>query len=168
MSAAVRKSAGCSHLRFSARWLRPCRLPTRIGSFSSTRYGAGDKRSATAALPSSYCMASRTLATCSVRRPDCCSSISRRVAVGPSSSTSPMSPKMSASAMRTLMKNCSVSAGSLFLALVAAWRWDRDDHFPNGQRAARELLSALRRSTVGGARRCDAPTGWSVGVQKHR
>ncbi len=90
-------------------------LPTRIGSCSLARYGAADKRSATAALPSSYCTASRTRATCSVRRPDCCSSISRRVAVGPSSSTSPMSPKMSASAMRTLMKNCSASAAPLFL-----------------------------------------------------
>ena len=34
---------------------------------------------------------------------------------GPSSSTSPMSPKRSASAIRTLIKNCSVSAGSSFL-----------------------------------------------------
>ena len=32
----------------------------------------------------------------------------------------------------------------LVLAMVAAWRWDRDDQFPDGQRAARELLSALR------------------------
>jgi hypothetical protein len=29
-SASVRKSAGCSHLRFSARWLRPCRPPRRL------------------------------------------------------------------------------------------------------------------------------------------
>jgi hypothetical protein len=28
--------------------------------------------------------------------------------------------------------------------MVAAWRWDPGDQFPNGQRAARELLSALR------------------------
>ena len=33
---------------------------------------------------------------------------------------------------------------SLVLAMVAAWRWDRGDQFPNGQRAARELLNALR------------------------
>jgi len=33
---------------------------------------------------------------------------------------------------------------SLTLAMVAAWRWDRDDHHPNGRHAGRELLSALR------------------------
>lgn len=32
----------------------------------------------------------------------------------------------------------------LVLAMVAAWRWDADDEFPNGHRAGRELLSALR------------------------
>ena len=32
----------------------------------------------------------------------------------------------------------------LVLAMVAAWRWDPGDQFPNGQRAARGLLSALR------------------------
>ena len=32
----------------------------------------------------------------------------------------------------------------LVLAMVAAWRWDPGDQLPNGQRAARELLSALR------------------------
>ncbi|MDP9233881.1 MAG: aminoglycoside phosphotransferase family protein, partial [Actinomycetota bacterium] len=32
----------------------------------------------------------------------------------------------------------------LVLAMVAAWRWDPGDQFPDGQRAARELLSALR------------------------
>jgi hypothetical protein len=32
----------------------------------------------------------------------------------------------------------------LVLAMVAAWRWDPGDQFPNGQRAARELLNALR------------------------
>ena len=32
----------------------------------------------------------------------------------------------------------------LMLAMVAAWRWDRDDQFPNGPRAAQELLDALR------------------------
>ena len=32
----------------------------------------------------------------------------------------------------------------LVLAMVAAWRWDPGDQFPNGRRAARELLSALR------------------------
>jgi thiamine kinase-like enzyme len=32
----------------------------------------------------------------------------------------------------------------LVLAMVAAWRWDPGDQLPDGQRAARELLSALR------------------------
>ena len=32
----------------------------------------------------------------------------------------------------------------LVLAMVAAWRWDPGDQLPNGQRAARELVSALR------------------------
>jgi hypothetical protein len=32
----------------------------------------------------------------------------------------------------------------LVLAMVAAWRWDPDDQLPNGQRAGRELLGALR------------------------
>jgi predicted trehalose synthase len=32
----------------------------------------------------------------------------------------------------------------LVLGMVAAWRWDPHDQFPNGQRAARELVSALR------------------------
>jgi thiamine kinase-like enzyme len=33
---------------------------------------------------------------------------------------------------------------ALVLAMVAAWRWDPNDQLPNGQRAARELLKALR------------------------
>jgi len=32
----------------------------------------------------------------------------------------------------------------LTLAMVAAWRWDRDDYHPDGRRARRELLRALR------------------------
>ena len=40
-----------------------------------------------------------------------------------------------------LLRECRILA----LAMVAAWRWDRDDQLPNGQRAARELLSALRK-----------------------
>ena len=39
-----------------------------------------------------------------------------------------------------LLENCRI----LVLAMVAAWRWDAADQFPNGRRAARELLSALR------------------------
>jgi thiamine kinase-like enzyme len=33
----------------------------------------------------------------------------------------------------------------LVLAMVTAWRWDAGDQFPNGQRAARELLGILRK-----------------------
>jgi hypothetical protein len=43
-------------------------------------------------------------------------------------------------ACQELLRDCRV----LVLAMVAAWRWDPGDKFPNGQRAARELLSALR------------------------
>jgi hypothetical protein len=32
----------------------------------------------------------------------------------------------------------------LVLAMVAAWRWDAGDQFPNGRRAARKLISSLR------------------------
>ena len=32
----------------------------------------------------------------------------------------------------------------LVLAMVAAWRWDRGDQFPNGRRAGEEFLRALR------------------------
>jgi hypothetical protein len=32
----------------------------------------------------------------------------------------------------------------LVLAMVAAWRWDRDDEFPNGERAGRAILELLR------------------------
>jgi hypothetical protein len=41
---------------------------------------------------------------------------------------------------RELLRQCRV----LVLAMVAAWRWDPGDQFPNGQRAGRELLRALR------------------------
>lgn len=33
----------------------------------------------------------------------------------------------------------------LVLAMVGAWRWDAGDQFPNGQRAGRELVRALRK-----------------------
>ena len=39
-----------------------------------------------------------------------------------------------------LLRDCQ----ELVLAMVAAWRWDRGDQFPNGRRAGRKLLSALR------------------------
>ena len=33
----------------------------------------------------------------------------------------------------------------LVLAMVAAWRWDAGDQFPNGRRVGRELVSTLRK-----------------------
>jgi hypothetical protein len=39
-----------------------------------------------------------------------------------------------------LVRDCRI----LVLAMVAAWRWDRLDQLPNGARAGRELVSALR------------------------
>jgi Ser/Thr protein kinase RdoA (MazF antagonist) len=39
-----------------------------------------------------------------------------------------------------LLRECRI----LTLAMVAAWRWDRDDQFPNGRRAGVELLSEIR------------------------
>jgi thiamine kinase-like enzyme len=41
---------------------------------------------------------------------------------------------------QALLRDCR----TLVLAMVAAWRWDPDDEFPNGRRAADKLLSALR------------------------
>jgi hypothetical protein len=40
-----------------------------------------------------------------------------------------------------LLRECRL----LVLAMVAAWRWDPDDQFPDRQRARRELLNAIRR-----------------------
>jgi len=39
-----------------------------------------------------------------------------------------------------LLRDCR----NLVLAMVAAWRWDAGDQFPNGRRVGRELVSALR------------------------
>jgi hypothetical protein len=39
-----------------------------------------------------------------------------------------------------LLRDCR----KLVLAMVAVWRWDASDHFPNGDRAARAFVSALR------------------------
>jgi len=41
---------------------------------------------------------------------------------------------------RDLLGDCRI----LVLAMVAAWRWDAGDQFPNRRRVGRELLSALR------------------------
>jgi Phosphotransferase enzyme family len=45
-----------------------------------------------------------------------------------------------AGADRELLLACRL----LVLAMVAAWRWDRDDQFPNRERAGQELLDAIR------------------------
>jgi len=39
-----------------------------------------------------------------------------------------------------LLRDCRI----LILAMVAAWRGDRDDQFPDGRRAAVELLREIR------------------------
>jgi len=39
-----------------------------------------------------------------------------------------------------LLRECRI----LMLAMVATWRWDRDDQFPNGRRMGEELLSQVR------------------------
>lgn len=41
---------------------------------------------------------------------------------------------------QALLRECRI----LMLAMVASWRWDRDDRFPNGRRMGIELLSQLR------------------------
>jgi aminoglycoside phosphotransferase (APT) family kinase protein len=49
------------------------------------------------------------------------------------------------SANQQLLRECRI----LMLAMVAAWRGDRDDQFPDGQQAAREFLSSLRQALSG-------------------
>jgi hypothetical protein len=39
-----------------------------------------------------------------------------------------------------LLRECRI----LMLAMIATWRWDRDDQFPNGRRMGAELLSQVR------------------------
>jgi Ser/Thr protein kinase RdoA (MazF antagonist) len=39
-----------------------------------------------------------------------------------------------------LLRDCRI----IVLAMVAVWRWDREDQYPNGRRAGRELLNTLR------------------------
>ena len=125
---------------------RPHSGARRRGPGASQQHVAKPETSdrATAAPPSSCCTASRIRATCSARRTGRCSSTSRPVVVGRSNSTSPMCPKRSASAIRTLIKNCSASAGSSSLRWSQRGAGIRATRFPNGQRAARELLNALR------------------------
>ena len=49
------------------------------------------------------------------------------------------------SADQLLLRECRV----LMLAMVAAWRWDRNDQFPNGRQAAQEFVSELRAALSG-------------------
>jgi aminoglycoside phosphotransferase (APT) family kinase protein len=41
---------------------------------------------------------------------------------------------------RDVLRECRI----LVLAMVAAWRWDRDDQFPNGRQMGIELLGEIR------------------------
>jgi Ser/Thr protein kinase RdoA (MazF antagonist) len=50
---------------------------------------------------------------------------------------------------QALHRRCRV----LKLAMITTWRWDRDDHFPNGRRLAREWLGELRAVMEDQARR---------------
>ncbi|MET0425562.1 MAG: aminoglycoside phosphotransferase family protein [Actinoplanes sp.] len=43
-----------------------------------------------------------------------------------------------------LLRDCR----TLVLAIITAWRWDRDDQFPDGRRLGIEWLSELRKATV--------------------
>jgi len=52
-----------------------------------------------------------------------------------------------------LLRECRI----LMLAMVAAWRSDRDDQFPNGRRMGTELLSQLRAALGGYAARIELP-----------
>ncbi len=49
-----------------------------------------------------------------------------------------------------LLRECRI----LMLAMIATWRWDRDDQFPNGRRMGTELLAEIRagaEENVGGS-----------------
>jgi hypothetical protein len=50
------------------------------------------------------------------------------------------SSRLYPNADQALLQDC----GGLVLAMVAAWRWDGDDRYPNGRRAGHTLLAALR------------------------
>ncbi|WDZ83653.1 phosphotransferase family protein [Micromonospora cathayae] len=43
-----------------------------------------------------------------------------------------------------LLRDCRI----LVLAMITAWRWDRDDQFPDGHRLGIEWLGALRKATA--------------------
>jgi aminoglycoside phosphotransferase (APT) family kinase protein len=55
---------------------------------------------------------------------------------------------------REMLRDCQL----LVLAMVAAWRWDRHDQFPNGREAGEDLLRALR----------DGPPWLTADVVMHR
>ena len=86
-------------------------LADETGSSSSTGSRPRGGCSPTAVPPSSCCTASRTRGTCSPRRTDCSSSTSRTAPAGQSSSTLRGFPTRSASAIGTLTRSWSASAG---------------------------------------------------------
>ncbi len=60
------------------------------------------------------------------------------------------------SAHPQLLHECRI----LMLAMVAAWRWDRNDQLPNGQQEARRFLGQLR-AALSGAPFLTPLAGWS-------
>jgi hypothetical protein len=42
--------------------------------------------------------------------------------------------------VKTLLRECRI----LVLAMIATWRWDRGDQFPNGRQLGTEWLSQIR------------------------
>jgi Ser/Thr protein kinase RdoA (MazF antagonist) len=45
---------------------------------------------------------------------------------------------------QALLRECRI----LMLAMIATWRWDRDDQLPGGRRMGTELLSQIRESVA--------------------
>jgi hypothetical protein len=54
-----------------------------------------------------------------------------------------MRPRKSASTIR-LLKDLLRECRILMLAMIATWRWDRDDQLPNGRQLGTEWLSQMR------------------------
>src|SRR5687768_8592873 len=99
----------------------------------------------------------------------CCSRIWRRVVTGRSSSTSPIAPGSTpsaaasprtwtrilhqpwASTMRDADQELVRACWVLMLAMVAAWRWDRRDQFPDRRRMGTEFINEIRTALDGEA-----------------
>ncbi len=94
--------------------------------------------------PSSRCTASRTRGTCSARRKGCVFIDLETCCRGPVEFDLAHVPDAVSEHYRDADQDLLRECRGLTLAMVAAWRWDRDDHYPNGRRAGRELLAALR------------------------